>query len=519
MSGGSKLSRNQQHSRRLITVTVGPGSETGLYYILVANLSHNTTWKELKAFASQACDVDHTEVYTPTSGFVRVRGLANFEKAFNHLNGNILEYRSLQADARNKTQSTVVKLPTTDYHAVRILRGDMGRVYSEPESRIVQTEPLPQSAAGGMSGPCPVYHRVPNPEFNTSLQVRMQWDYAAFPPYLLVEGYQTAMAPASAVYRAEADLPHDLSQLTIGRHLFIPQSMEYPAVTSPTAGTAQYPYGMSVSCYPSGANYAVAAQDYVECTGAQSPDKISISQAYNSGYADAWPLTTQSGQVIHYDRERAGVVMIEQRKIIIINLERDGLSAAGVVGLVAEYAGIGLTGPSCQIEWIDLPINKDGRARGTALVTFSTAELAKATIAALDGREVGGRKLVVRMAEGVSGSGFGSRPGRLGRPAANGRNVAGVGTGQGKAPSRSLSHVDGLKRGLVLMPGAAPASVPAPAPALTSPPVGSGSLKKKEDPPVIANGSGGRWKKEDPPVVVNGSSMQDQGSQLQGPRN
>ena len=48
-------------------------------------LSHSTTWKDLKAFTEQACEVDHAEVYPPTSGFVRVRGLANFEKAFSKL--------------------------------------------------------------------------------------------------------------------------------------------------------------------------------------------------------------------------------------------------------------------------------------------------------------------------------------------------------------------------------------------------------------------------------------------------
>jgi hypothetical protein len=53
-----------------------------VWLILPLQLSHNTTWKELKAFAAQACEVDHAEVYTPTSGFVRVKGLANFEKAF-----------------------------------------------------------------------------------------------------------------------------------------------------------------------------------------------------------------------------------------------------------------------------------------------------------------------------------------------------------------------------------------------------------------------------------------------------
>lgn len=34
----AKMHRNQQHSRDLISLTVKPGTETGLYYILVANV-------------------------------------------------------------------------------------------------------------------------------------------------------------------------------------------------------------------------------------------------------------------------------------------------------------------------------------------------------------------------------------------------------------------------------------------------------------------------------------------------
>ncbi|GAB1320284.1 hypothetical protein MFIFM68171_10494 [Madurella fahalii] len=517
MPGGSILRRNQQYSRSLVTVTVGPGSETGLYYILIANLSHNTTWKELRAFAAQACDVDHAEVYTPTSGFVRVKGLANFEKAFKHLNGNTLEYRSLQADARNKTQSTVVKLPATDYHAMRILRGDIGRVFSEPDSGIVQTESLPQIATGGMSSPCSGYHRVTRPDFSTSLQTRIQWNYAVSSPYLLAERYQTAIAPTSVAYHAEADLARGLSQLTIGWHLSIPQSMEYPAATGLTTSTAQYPYGMSVSCYPSGASYGVTRQGYIGYTDAQSPDTITTSRAYNPGYADALSSAPQPDQAIRYGSGRASVVLIEQRKIIIINLERDGLSEASVVGHIVEYAGIGQMGSGGQIERVDLPINKDGRARGIALVTFSTTELAKVAIAALDGREVGGRTLAVRMAEGVSGGGFSSRPGRrLARPAASGRDVAGAKAGQRKAQPRSSVHAAGSKSGLVMMPAASgrgAATASASSSASASPPVESSSLKSKEEPPVIADGSGGRWKKENPPVVVDGSGMRDQGAQ------
>ena len=34
----AKMHRNQQHNRDLISLTVNPGTETGLYYILIANV-------------------------------------------------------------------------------------------------------------------------------------------------------------------------------------------------------------------------------------------------------------------------------------------------------------------------------------------------------------------------------------------------------------------------------------------------------------------------------------------------
>lgn len=65
-------------------------------------LAHKTTWKELKAFASQACEVDHAEVYPPTSGFVRVKGRANFEQAFSESN-NPVYHRLLNLVRPDKT--------------------------------------------------------------------------------------------------------------------------------------------------------------------------------------------------------------------------------------------------------------------------------------------------------------------------------------------------------------------------------------------------------------------------------
>jgi len=95
----------------LAPVTVDPGSDTGLYYILVGNvgrslgsridaatdrgaqLDSNTTWHELKAFVRKRCEVDSAEIYLRGTdpkrayGWVRVRGKKRFDIALGRHEG------------------------------------------------------------------------------------------------------------------------------------------------------------------------------------------------------------------------------------------------------------------------------------------------------------------------------------------------------------------------------------------------------------------------------------------------
>ena len=88
-----------------IQADVGPGDQTGIYYITICNvrfspvapivlpslhhtsdhiqLPFGTSWQQLKDWARSACDVDHIEVFqNSTSGWVRVKGKDNFERAW-----------------------------------------------------------------------------------------------------------------------------------------------------------------------------------------------------------------------------------------------------------------------------------------------------------------------------------------------------------------------------------------------------------------------------------------------------
>ncbi|KAF7545498.1 hypothetical protein G7Z17_g9139 [Cylindrodendrum hubeiense] len=93
------------------TLEVGPGDQTGTYYIPIANLPFDITWAPLKDWISFQVEVDRVEVFpASTSGWVRVKGRANFEKAFKLLNGGaIYQGRALIADDANRTNPIWVK--------------------------------------------------------------------------------------------------------------------------------------------------------------------------------------------------------------------------------------------------------------------------------------------------------------------------------------------------------------------------------------------------------------------------
>uniref|UniRef100_A0A0D2XDD9 RRM domain-containing protein n=1 Tax=Fusarium oxysporum (strain Fo5176) TaxID=660025 RepID=A0A0D2XDD9_FUSOF len=102
-----------------VQADVGPGDETGIYYITICNLPFATSWQELKDWTRTACVVDHIEVFqSSTSGWVRVRGRDNFERAWALLNGGVFKGRSIIASDRNREHSIKIKELATPPQAV-----------------------------------------------------------------------------------------------------------------------------------------------------------------------------------------------------------------------------------------------------------------------------------------------------------------------------------------------------------------------------------------------------------------
>ncbi|PFH55387.1 hypothetical protein XA68_18440 [Ophiocordyceps unilateralis] len=89
---------------------VPPGDETGIYYIIISGLPFGTIWQLLKDWLRQAgCDVDHIEVFQKsTSGWVRLVGKHNFERALRHLQTVPYNNRLLLYLDKNRTESVKI---------------------------------------------------------------------------------------------------------------------------------------------------------------------------------------------------------------------------------------------------------------------------------------------------------------------------------------------------------------------------------------------------------------------------
>ncbi|TFB06438.1 hypothetical protein CCMA1212_001578 [Trichoderma ghanense] len=93
---------------------VQPGDKTGEYHITFCNLPFNTTWQEMKDWISASCPVDYIEVFpTSCSGWLRVKGKDDFEKALAHLRNERFKDRFLLFDSRNETESIKIKFKET----------------------------------------------------------------------------------------------------------------------------------------------------------------------------------------------------------------------------------------------------------------------------------------------------------------------------------------------------------------------------------------------------------------------
>jgi RNA recognition motif-containing protein len=280
----------------------------------------------------------------------------------------------------------------------------------------------------------------------------------------------------------------------------------------------QYPYAVLPEYYPEG-GYNVGEHSYASYV--QLADYI-----YSAGYGEILPLentgASQTVDAATNNKPPSDAVVVEKRKIVILNLKRDTLSEAVVVHLIAEHAA-GLGKVPGEIERVEVPLNKDGQARGIAFVTFISAELASVAIAALDGREVvggGGKKLEARLAEGVAleggggggGGGGGEGQEQEGHSTSERSDGKVVGGSSGISSENKNDSSENKKDSSDTSSKNTTGAVPPRGPAawLAAHRANNAAVKKwKEERPVVVNGSEGRRRERLAlPVVVDGSAGQ-----------
>ncbi|KAH8737674.1 hypothetical protein BGZ61DRAFT_20363 [Ilyonectria robusta] len=93
------------------TKVVGPGDQTGIYYIPISNLPFGITWHPVKQWISAIVEVDRVEIFpASTFGWIRVNGRANFNKAMEFLNTDgFFRGRRIVSGATNGTNPITIK--------------------------------------------------------------------------------------------------------------------------------------------------------------------------------------------------------------------------------------------------------------------------------------------------------------------------------------------------------------------------------------------------------------------------
>ncbi|KAK7923087.1 hypothetical protein PG985_007158 [Apiospora marii] len=335
-----------------VQVSVPPGDQTGLYYILISNLPWQTSWQQVKDHVRTVCAVERVEIFNEsTSGWVSVRGRESFDLALQFLSTELFNGRPTFADGRNAEQPIPIKkLVDTSLPDPTLRSPQTPRYTPPPVSYSISSPALPKhsSAEYGQWNTAPAYPATASPVV----------DYVP---------YSTAMSTASM-----------------------------STVTSPGYSTASPWYSSGASMQPSASmqsNHSMSP--YYDNASYQSP----ASYYSSTDYRNTWTPSHVPSPV--YEAQQASTVAVEWRKIVIKGLPT-WAQYEHVRSLLMNKASL-QTDRAGFIN-ISLSTRGDGSSgRRHATVTFSDEMTASGMVKELNGAEIGGLRVTVEMAkEGVS---------------------------------------------------------------------------------------------------------------------
>ncbi|KAM0820489.1 hypothetical protein AB5N19_06308 [Seiridium cardinale] len=336
-----------------IQVNVGPGDETGLYYILISNLPWQTSWQQLKDHVRTVCSaVERVEIFNEsTSGWVCVRGRVNYTAAMHLLGTTPFNGRPMWVDGRNAKEEILIKR----------LVGAPDTLSCAPRSpRTPRT--MPQGTQYPSSTP--------------PLMSPISSDYSQWSPGAPV----SIMSTPTTAYGM-----HPMPMVPV--HDYQDSGSWYAAYHSNYVDTLS---GMSGS-----------AQQYPSAAAYQYPQ---TNEYYENEYYSATANT--ESQELRPPRSRRShnstqqVVPTEPRKIIIKKLSKWAQNEQ-VRGLLRSRCGFS----GGEVRNIEVPQSSEGGNRGYAYVTFLSEDYAASAIQKLDKHKYEGKSLDVwYTSEGVSNS-------------------------------------------------------------------------------------------------------------------
>ncbi|OAA43142.1 Nucleotide-binding, alpha-beta plait [Metarhizium rileyi] len=379
------MSRQGGSEKKVIMADVEPGEKTGVYYMPICNdnqLPFGTSWQDFKDWLRADCDVDHVELFqSSTSGWIRLRGEDNFNKAWSRMKKEYFRNRAIIASDRNRTECIKIK-ELVDSRVAQ---------YSTPGRWDV--------AAGQSRNPEPVLSASGSctqeaVTLNSPLGIDYEFGRLS-PPISCPAGPVTTMSYAGGMpvldsYTAVAESYNTMNTMAAMRNhaLVYPPAYGYVEALPETglmpdgrySGSSQY--GES---QPADSQYASSHQSNASIHFRMAPGASNHPPAMGG----LNPSDTH---------QRVGYAAEEPCKVIVTSIQhkaRQSEVANWIRHQIGEY--------SSAIAEIDIPlVEPQGRIRGHALITLVNLTAAEATVRILDQKLFQGRVVSTRLTtEGI----------------------------------------------------------------------------------------------------------------------
>ncbi|EFY98632.1 RNA recognition motif (RRM) superfamily protein [Metarhizium robertsii] len=374
------MSRQGGSEKKVIMADVEPGEKTGVYYMPICNLPFGTSWQDFKDWLRVDCDVDHVELFqSSTSGWIRLRGEENFNKAWSRVKNEYFRNRAIIASDRNRTESIKIKELVDSRVAQYSAQGHWDPMTGELRNSEVALPPSRSCMQEAVSLPSPLgmdheFGRLP---LSIGCPAGPVGTTTAYGGMLVLDPYAT-MAES---YNTISAMRNHIPTYTPGFGYYEPLPEAGPMPASRYSGSSQYGGYRSAD-----AQYASSHQSHASIHFRMPPGTSNYTLSMGG------PKSSDTRQRLSYTAEKPCKVVVTS----IQHKARQSEVASWIRHQVGEY--------SSAITGIDIPlVEPKGRIRGHALITLTNPTAAEAAVRILDQKLFQGRVVSTRLAtEGIT---------------------------------------------------------------------------------------------------------------------